>query len=123
MASGAVTLPLIEKIGRDSIKINYDTANVVYYSGDDAVDDLPRVVDEVVHVHLKDTSGGKGVWDFGAIGSGRVDFGGVVRILEDAGYEGPYSVELEFRGEPWPPLDEVNEAMRRSREHLAGLGL
>jgi len=123
MASGAVTLPLIEKIGRDSIKINYDTANVVYYSGDDAVDDLPKVVDEVVHVHLKDTSGGKGVWDFGAIGSGRVDFGGVVRILEDAGYEGPYSVELEFQGEPWPPLDEVNEAMRRSREHLAGLGL
>ena len=36
---------------------------------------------------------------------------------------GPFSVELEFQGEPWPPLDEVNEAMRRSYEHLRGLGL
>ena len=40
-----------------------------------------------------------------------------------AGYAGPYSVELEFSGEPWPPLDEVNEAMRQSYEHLRGLGL
>ena len=123
MASGAVTLPLIEKIGRDSIKINYDTANVVYYSGDSAVDDIPKVVDEIVHVHLKDTVGGKGVWNFGAIGSGVVDFGEVLRILGDAGYTGPYSVELEFQGEPWPPLEEVDEAMRASYEHLSRLGL
>lgn len=123
MASGAVTLPLLEKIGRESVKINYDTANVVYYSGDSAVEDLPKVVDEIVHVHLKDTTGGKGVWDFGALGSGVVDFAAVLRILGDAGYEGPYSVELEFSGEPWPPLAEVNEAMRRSYEHLRSLGL
>ena len=32
-------------------------------------------------------------------------------------------VEIEFQGEPWPPLDEVTESMRRSREHLSGLGL
>ncbi len=123
MASGAVTLPLLEKIGRDNVKINYDTANVVYYSGDSAVEDIPKVVDEIVHVHLKDTTGGKGNWDFGAIGSGVVDFAEVLRILEASGYKGPYSVELEFSGEPWPPLAEVNAAMKRSYEHLRGLGL
>jgi L-ribulose-5-phosphate 3-epimerase len=123
MASGAITLPLLEKIGRDSVKINYDTANVVYYSGDSAVEDLPKVVDEIAHVHLKDTSGGKGVWNFGAIGSGVVDFAEVLAILREAGYRGPYSVELEFQGEPWPPLAEVNEAMRGSYEHLTRLGL
>jgi sugar phosphate isomerase/epimerase len=123
MASGAVTLPLLEKIGRDSVKINYDTANVVYYSGDSAVEDIPKVVNEIVHVHLKDTTGGKGVWDFGALGSGVVDFAAVLELLREAGYDGPYSVELEFSGEPWPPLAEVNEAMRRSYEHLRSLGL
>jgi L-ribulose-5-phosphate 3-epimerase len=123
MASGAVTLPLLEKIGRESVKINYDTANVVYYSGDSAVDDIPKVVDHIVHVHLKDTTGGKGVWDFGALGSGVVDFAAVLELLREAGYDGPYSVELEFSGEPWPPLAEVNEAMRRSYEHLRSLGL
>jgi sugar phosphate isomerase/epimerase len=123
MASGAVTLPLLEKIGRDAIKINYDTANVEFYSGDRAVDDLPKIVGDVVHCHLKDTTGGKGNWDFPAIGTGTVDFGRVLEIFRDAGYTGPYSVELEFQGEPWPSLDEVNAAMRRSYEHLSGLGL
>ncbi len=123
MASGKKTLPLLEKVGRDSIKVNYDTANVAFYSGDTAVDDLPKIAPHVVHVHLKDTTGGKGNWDSPAIGTGVVDFGRVLEILRDAGYTGPYSVELEFQGEPWPSLDEVTAAMRRSHEHLTALGL
>ena len=123
MASGAVTLPLLEKIGRDSVGINYDTANVVYYSGDTAYEDVPKVVDKIVHVHLKESTGGKGVWDFGEIGTGDVNFAGVFQVLRDAGYDGPYSVEIEFSGEPWPPLPQVNAAMRGSREHLNRLGV
>jgi L-ribulose-5-phosphate 3-epimerase len=123
MASGRKTLPLLEKIGRDSIKVNYDTANVEFYSGDKAVDDLEAIAPHLAHVHLKETTGGKGVWDFGAIGSGSVDFARVLEILEQAGYTGPLSVELEFQGEPWPPLEEVDESMRRSYEHLSRLGL
>jgi sugar phosphate isomerase/epimerase len=123
MASSDVTLPLIEKIGRDSVKVNYDTANVEFYSGDLAVDDLPKITGELAHVHLKDTTGGKGNWNFPGAGDGHVDFGRVLSILRDAGYSGPYSVEIEFEGEPWPPLADVTEAMRRSREHLASLGL
>lgn len=123
MASSDATIPLLEKIGRDSIRVNYDTANVEYYSGQKAVDDLPKILPWLAHVHLKDTTGGKGVWNFGAIGSGAVDFARVLQILRDGGYDGPLSVELEFTGEPWPPLADVNEAMRRSYEHLHALGL
>jgi L-ribulose-5-phosphate 3-epimerase len=123
MASSEVTIPLLDKIGRDSVKVNYDTANVEFYSGEKAVDDLPKITPYLAHVHLKDTVGGKGVWNFPAIGDGTVDFGRVLQILREAGYTGPYSVELEFTGEPWPPLADVNESMRRSYEHLKGLGL
>jgi sugar phosphate isomerase/epimerase len=123
MASSDVTIPLLEKIGRDSIRVNYDTANVEFYSGEKAVEDLPKILPYLAHVHLKDTTGGKGNWDFPAIGTGTVDFDRVLAILRDAGYTGPYSVELEFTGEPWPPLADVTEAMRRSREHLTTLGL
>jgi L-ribulose-5-phosphate 3-epimerase len=123
MASGQKTLPLLQRIGRDSIKVNYDTANVEYYSGDQAVKDLPRIAPYLAHVHLKDTTGGKGVWNFPALGDGSVDFAKVLEILQGAGYTGPYSVELEFQGEPWPPLEEVNASMRRSYEHLTKLGL
>jgi len=122
MASSDVTLPLLEKVGRDSVKVNYDTANVEYYSGDLAVDDLPKITSELAHVHLKDTTGGKGNWNFPGIGDGHVDFGRVLQILRDAGYSGPLSVEIEFEGEPWPSLDEVNAAMKRSYEHLSSLG-
>jgi L-ribulose-5-phosphate 3-epimerase len=123
MASGEKTLPLLEKIGRDSIKVNYDTANVEFYSGAKAVDDLPAIAPHLAHVHLKDTTGGKGNWNFPALGTGVVEFERVLEILREAGYDGPYSVELEFQGEPWPPLEDVNEAMRRSYEHLSRLGL
>ena len=122
MASSDVTIPLLERIGRESVKVNYDTANVEYYSGEKAVDDLPKITPHLAHVHLKDTVGGKGVWNFPAIGDGSVDFGRVLEILRAAGYTGPYSVELEFTGEPWPPLADVNDSMRRSYEHLQGLG-
>jgi sugar phosphate isomerase/epimerase len=123
MASGEKTLPLLEKIGRDPIKVNYDTANCEFYGGVKAVDDIGTIAPHLAHVHLKDTPGGKGVWNFPAIGSASVDFARVLQVLGDAGYEGPYSVELEFQGEPWPPLADVNESMRRSYEHLQALGL
>ena len=123
MASGEKTLPLLEKIGRDSVKVNYDTANCEFYADVKAVDDIPEIAAHLAHVHLKDTTGGKGVWNFGALGTGVVDFAGVLRVLADAGYTGPYSVELEFQGEPWPPLADVNAAMTTSYEHLKSLGL
>jgi sugar phosphate isomerase/epimerase len=122
MASGARTLGLLERIGRDSVKVNYDTGNVWHYAGVRAVDDLPLIVEHVAHVHLKDTRGGVGVWDFPPLGEGDVDFAAILAILRAAGYAGPLSVELEFQGEPWPPLAGVTEGMRRSREHLLALG-
>jgi sugar phosphate isomerase/epimerase len=52
-----------------------------------------------------------------------VDFSAILGVLEAGGYSGPLSVEIEFQGEPWPPLTEVTEAMARSRAHLNALGL
>jgi L-ribulose-5-phosphate 3-epimerase len=118
MATGARTLPLLERIGRDSVRVNYDTGNVWFYGATRAADDLPAIVERVAHVHLKDVRGAPGTWDFPALGEGDVDFGRVLEIVREADYAGPLSVELEFQGEPWPPLADVVEALRRSREHL-----
>ena len=43
--------------------------------------------------------------------------------LNDVGYRGPLSVEIEFQGDPWPPLAEVNASMTRACSHLNALGL
>lgn len=118
MASAHDSLDLIQQIGRPNVGINYDTANVVFYSGRATDEDIREALPHLVHVHLKDTTGGKGEWNFPAIGTGRVNWSSVFRALEEDGYDGPFSVELEFQGEPWPSLDDVNAAMKRSYEFL-----
>lgn len=123
MASGAVTIPLMEKIGRDEIRVNYDTANCEFYGDVAAVDDLPAIAPYLAHVHLKDKVGGERVWNFPAPGEGHVAFNRVLQVLSEAGYTGPYSVEVEFSGEPWPPLAEVTRSMTSAYRHLSGLGL
>jgi sugar phosphate isomerase/epimerase len=123
MASGAVTKPLMERIGRDEIRVNYDTANCEFYGDVAAVDDIAAIGPYLAHCHLKDKIGGARVWNFPAPGEGHVDFAGALAAFGAAGFDGPYSVEVEFEGEPWPPLDEVNRAMGSAYRHLSSLGL
>ncbi len=123
MATGAKTLPLLERIGHPRIRVAYDTANCEFYGDTAAVDDIALMLPYLSNVHLKDKVGGAGVWDFPGPGAGHVDFAGILQVLEAGGYSGPCSVEIEFQGEPWPPLEEVTAAMANSRSHLSELGL
>ena len=65
----------------------------------------------------------KAVWDFPAIGEGHIDFKAVLDTMDKGGFKGPLSVEIEFRGDPRPPLTEVNRAMKASYDKLTSLGL
>jgi L-ribulose-5-phosphate 3-epimerase len=121
--TGAAAANVVERVERSNVFVNYDTANVEYYGGVRAVDDLPEIVGRLGHVHLKDKRGGKGVWDFPAIGEGHVDFPAVLEILANGGFTGPMSVEVEFLNDPWPPLADVHRAMRSSYERLSLFGL
>jgi L-ribulose-5-phosphate 3-epimerase len=123
MGSGATARPVLERIGRDEVRVNYDTANCEFADGAVAVVDLPLILPYVAHVHLKDTMGGKGTWDFPALGEGVVDFDGVLQILGAAGYGGPISVEIEFQGDPWPAVEAVDQSAVTSHRYLAARGL
>lgn len=123
MASGRQSRALIDRIGRDNVKINYDTANCVFYGGVDPVEDVRGLAPYLAHCHLKDKRGGKQVWDFPALGEGEIDLAAVVSTLRAEGFHGPWSVELEFQGEPWPPVETVDAALRRSFEELRRLEL
>lgn len=123
MATGKMSIPLMQEIGRENVGINYDTANCVFYGGVQAVDELREVVPYLVHVHLKDKIGGARVWNFPGVGEGEVDFAAILKILAEEGYTGPTSVEIEFSGEPWPTLAEVDRSMAVSYQTLSKLGL
>jgi L-ribulose-5-phosphate 3-epimerase len=123
MATGRQARALVERVGRENVRINYDTGNSVFYGGVDPTEDVAGLAGYLAHCHLKDKRGGRGVWDFPALGDGEIDLGSVVRTLRAEGFRGPWSVELEFQGEPWPSVEAVGAALRRSRATLGAIGL
>lgn len=109
-ANGRLALDTVRQVDDPNVKINYDTANCLYFGNTWPYEDLELVVPEVVHIHLKDKIGGKGLWNFPPIGGGAVDFERVLSILDSGGYEGAFGVEIEFDDKGWPPLSEVDKA-------------
>lgn len=121
MATGQASMPLIDRIGSEAIRVKYDTGNCEFYGGVRAVDDIHHVGSCLVNIDAKDKLGGVGEWDFPPPGDGHIDWKRLLAVLDDLQYDGPLTVEVEFTGEPWPPVQEVTRAMRRAREFLVGL--
>jgi sugar phosphate isomerase/epimerase len=118
LATGEMAKALIEEIGRPNIGINYDPGNVIFYGGTRPETDLPKAVDTVTHMHVKDQIGGPGVWNFPQTGTGEIDFPALFETLDAAGFNGPCSVEVEFQGEPWPSLEDVDRAVAGSYRYV-----
>lgn len=91
-----VALETMRGVNHPNVRINFDTANLYFYNHDiDCVEQLRRVVEYVGAVHLKETDGGYRNWHFPALGEGVVDFAGVFDVLDEAGFEGPCTLEIE----------------------------
>jgi sugar phosphate isomerase/epimerase len=98
--------------GREAFGFNFDPSHFAY-QGVDYLGFIERFGGRIHHAHMKDvwwseTPKPSGVfgghlpfghrdrfWDFRSLGRGRVDFEGIVRALNGAGYTGPLSVEWE----------------------------
>ena len=117
-ATGALAAQLVQEIGMPNVGINYDTANVIFYGHVRPEEDIVAAAPYVNHLHIKDQIGGPGVWNFPQIGTGEVDFAPIFAALDKVGFAGPCSIEIEFQGEPWPPLEVVEATLRNSREYL-----
>lgn len=114
--NGRIATEVVEKIGMENVRINYDTANVIFYGNTRPEEDLINAVNYLGYVHLKDKKGGYKVWDFPPLGEGEIDFKKIFGILKE--YRGPMSVEIEFDGKRHP-LSEINDALRKSYKFLA----
>ena len=119
--NGQLISKVIQRVDHPRVKINYDTANCVFYGDAWPYEDLQVAVPDLAQIHLKDKIGGKGVWNFPAPGSGEVDFKRVLDILDEGGFRGPMSVEIEFDEKGWPALEVVHEAAASARRHLLEL--
>ena len=120
--TGKALAEIVEKIGSERVRINYDTANVIFYGRVNPVQDLAGCVGDVAYLHIKDKAGADDVWDFPAPGKGNVDFDGIFDVLRQAGNESPFSVEIEFTAQGPGGLEEVNQAVRDSAAFFRAKG-
>jgi len=122
--NGRAAMEFLEELAHTNVGCNYDTGNIFFYNDNiDPAEDICEIASRVVHVHLKDTLGGKGDWKFCGLGEGRVDFAKIVATLDSVGFRGPYSVEIEgIEGEDLN-REECLQRLVQSLEHLRGIGL
>jgi len=91
-----VALETMRGVEHPHVRVNFDTANIYFYNRDvDGVAELRKIAPYVAAVHLKDTDGGYRHWHFPALGEGIVDFAGVFAVLDEAGFRGPCTLEIE----------------------------
>lgn len=121
-------LQTMQELDHPNLRLNFDTGNILYYNenihGEIA---LAKVCHYVKHVHLKDHNGVPGDWYFPALGQGaEVDFLRVRELLRDAGFTGPFSLEIEGTagegGESDLPLEAFQQRIVDSVEHLRNCG-
>ena len=124
-ANADAMLATLDRIDHPAVRLNFDTGNIAYYNdGLNALDELARALPMVASVHLKDNRGRLGDWYFPAPGDGgAIDFAQVARILDDAGFAGPRTIEIEgVGGEPEPGSEERHARVARGVAHLTAAG-
>ena len=85
-------LRCLKQVNRTNFKIWYDAGNIIYYTGKDPIEELKPIAEHVTGFCAKDCTGKKGdvMIEFG---TGKVDFNGVYKELNKAGFNGPSFVE------------------------------
>jgi len=117
-------LATLRDLQHDNVRINWDTGNIYYYNQNiDGEEHLRKIAPYVGHAHLKDSRKGYREWYFPALGEGTIDLAKIREILAEVGFYGPYSIEIEgVAGEEPQSLEQRQENVRRSVEHLRSIG-
>lgn len=122
--NAAAMLATMRAVDHPNVGINFDTANIYYYNeGLNSADELVRVVDHVVSLHLKDTDGGFRSVNFPVLGEGVVPFERIFATLDEAGFAGPLTLELEGPLTAGKGVEERHAAVVASMGYLRSIGV
>lgn len=103
---------------------NLDTANIYYYNeGVDVVAEARKAARFVRSVHAKDSPGGYHDPNFPLLGAGVVDFAGVAAVLKEAGFGGPWTLELEGLAAQADNEEQLAANVAACANHLRRLGI
>lgn len=112
------TLKAMEQITSPHFGIDMDPSHI-WRAGENPVEAIAAVVSRVKHVHIRDCKGRQqspGAPEMQANGRGDIDLVGYLRVLHEAGYEGP--VDLEVIGAKEYTLEQCCVIAAESRGHM-----
>ena len=99
MDSGEPAASLIEEIGQENVKINYDFGNLLSHCFERIrpEEDYKFVRDCAVHYHIKDVASDDAGWYFTEIGQGAIDYRAILKELDVLPQPVPISLEIPLR--------------------------
>ncbi|MDD4718164.1 MAG: sugar phosphate isomerase/epimerase [Eubacteriales bacterium] len=108
----------LDSLSAKGVRVNFDPANLVMVSGDDAALAAEILAPYIVHTHAKDgvmiSSDESGVSFMEMpLGEGDVDFPRYLRALKNTGYDGFLTIEREVGDDPGKDISEAVEFLRR----------
>ncbi|MGD0286314.1 MAG: sugar phosphate isomerase/epimerase family protein [Acidimicrobiales bacterium] len=121
-------LRIIEVVGSENLRVNFDTGNAIRLF-EDPVEAAARLAPYTISTHTKDIAtrrkGGSPSenftwWPACPAGEGVIDLPGVVKALQEGGFDGSLSLEVDLIGEQWASLPE-EEIVIRSLDYLRTL--
>lgn len=119
---------IIEAVGSESLKVNFDTGNTIRLF-EDPVEAAGRLAPYTVSTHTKDIAtrvkGGAPSdnftwWPSCPVGEGVIDMEGVVGALRAGGFDGCLGVEIDLVGEQWASQIE-EEIVAKSLAYLRSI--
>ncbi|MBQ8972991.1 MAG: sugar phosphate isomerase/epimerase [Clostridia bacterium] len=97
-----VLLRLFETIATGNLYVNLDPANLILYGKANPLDAMDVFGDYVRGVHAKDgfyPTNGKELGREVKVGTGKVNFPALLKLLKEHGYDGSLTIEREIEGE------------------------
>jgi len=134
ITKGEDGIPILTNMASPFLMMTYDTGNIYYsHQGNiDIVEDFDKSIDYVGTLHFKNPYFKNGVYQYGEIGLGEIDFPGLAKILKSSGRIIPITIEIPyfFESANWGPLSvkrdiiplqEINELMMSSLDYIQGI--
>lgn len=121
----SAVIETLDRVDSAGVGFNYDTANIYFYNekGIDSVAELRKAADYVTSVHLKESAAGEPeAFDFPVFGEGIVPFREVFNVLSEAGFRGPYTIELEGKVVYGLSTEQQNKKLKECLDHLEAVG-
>ena len=123
--TGKILNNIVRFCKSNRIKINYDTANAIFYAGfnnEELLKDIEDHIDLIDYFHIKDKLGEKNEWNFPAVGKGYVPFDDIFNILNKHNNNSLLCAEIEFTKEGPKDIEEINQAVLDSANYLKEKG-